>query len=310
MLNPILSRKSLVLFALFTISLIIHFYFADRLIRANHTASLLPMAISFAISAFFLALFVITTLRTGKKIFKSATLIHFRGIPVRVHPTFIFIILILTIGLANMQINILGFNIGYGGATDQILATILGLLTSVALGISIIAHELSHSMVLNRYNFKVRSITLFIFGGIADAELTPTQPKQEFFVAIAGPATSILLGSIFLVCSFFTPFVASLFLQTIAFYNFIMAAFNFLPMFPMDGGRILRSACVYFTDEYKGTKIACRLSQICCLGMAIFGILSLQIFFIFVAILIYMGATTEFRRNENKLITTEIPLHS
>ena len=132
---------------------------------------------------------------------------------------------------------------------------------------SIIAHEMSHSLVANRLGVGVKRITLFIFGGIADLEKEPDSPKKEFLVAIAGPMMSLLLVVVFRAIGvgfeylqlpeYFS--VVFIYLSSI---NLVLAVFNMFPAFPLDGGRVLRAAIWHFTGNlHKATRIASTIGQ-------------------------------------------------
>ena len=132
---------------------------------------------------------------------------------------------------------------------------VVGILASLLFFASILAHELGHSFVAVRRNVPVRSITLFIFGGIAQISREPERPRDEFLIAIAGPLVSAGLGLLYLAVPALllsNPLepVAALgaWLGTI---NLSLAAFNLLPGFPLDGGRILRSIVWGRTGSFK-----------------------------------------------------------
>lgn len=132
-------------------------------------------------------------------------------------------------------------------------------ITSLIFFASVLIHELGHSFFALRFNLNVRRITLFIFGGIAEITEEPKKAFQEFWIAIAGPATSMLLAIIFyLLENLFadkTP-VRGLF-QYLAFINFILAIFNLIPGFPLDGGRVFRAIVWWVTKDFqKATKVS------------------------------------------------------
>jgi Zn-dependent protease/predicted transcriptional regulator len=108
----------------------------------------------------------------------------------------------------------------------------MGVIAALGLFGSIVLHELGHAAVARRYGLPIRRITLFIFGGVAEMEAEPERPAAEFWVAIAGPIVSFLVG---LVCWLRV-------LAYLASINVILAVFNLVPAFPLDGGRILRAA--------------------------------------------------------------------
>jgi Zn-dependent protease/CBS domain-containing protein len=133
-----------------------------------------------------------------------------------------------------------------GGLTE---GTYLWMGVAGALGLfaSIIAHELSHSLVARRYGMPIRGITLFIFGGVAEMEEEPPTAKSEFLMAIAGPIASALLALIFYYLAGFSARMGfgppvPLVLEYLGFINMLLAGFNLVPAFPLDGGRMLRAA--------------------------------------------------------------------
>ncbi len=142
---------------------------------------------------------------------------------------------------------------------------LIGFVTSLLLFTSVLVHELSHSLVAIAQGEKVKSITLFILGGVAQISEEPKQPLKEFFMALIGPMASFAIGFAALFISFFLDGVSET-IGAIAFYlglmNIILAVFNLLPGFPMDGGRVLRSVIWQVTgDLRKATKIASRIGQ-------------------------------------------------
>ena len=137
---------------------------------------------------------------------------------------------------------------------------------------SVLVHELSHSLVAQRLGLPVHSITLFIFGGVSNLRREPESAKSEFLMAAVGPATSLVLGALFwLLLKLAGDTVlgdppqqaaASVFRQ-IAVINVILAIFNLLPGFPLDGGRVLRSAVwAMRRDRRTATRIATRGGQL------------------------------------------------
>jgi len=112
---------------------------------------------------------------------------------------------------------------------------------------SIIIHELSHSLMARHYGLSIKGITLFIFGGVAQMENEPPHPRAEFMIAIVGPLASCILGIFFFLLYNFGeksgwPLAVNGVLDYLSWSNIILAVFNLIPAFPLDGGRILRSA--------------------------------------------------------------------
>ncbi|NIP29689.1 MAG: CBS domain-containing protein, partial [Candidatus Dadabacteria bacterium] len=141
----------------------------------------------------------------------------------------------------------------------------MGACGAIGLFISIIFHELSHSLVARNYGIPMKGITLFIFGGVARMEDEPPSPKSEFLMAIAGPISSIFLAIFFYVISIYTkttglPGPVTAVFSYLAFINTVLAVFNMLPGFPLDGGRVLRSVLWYWKNNIKwATKIASQI---------------------------------------------------
>ncbi|MFW6129079.1 MAG: site-2 protease family protein [Candidatus Aminicenantaceae bacterium] len=142
----------------------------------------------------------------------------------------------------------------------KILYWVIGIVTSLCVFVSVLVHELAHSLVAIKQGETVRSITLFILGGVAKMTQEPKQPLSEFTMALIGPLVSFSLGLVLLVSSLFIsdisePFGASAFYLGII--NIVLAVFNLLPGFPMDGGRVLRSIVWKITgDLRKATRVA------------------------------------------------------
>lgn len=135
---------------------------------------------------------------------------------------------------------------------------VLGLFSAFLLFVSVLLHELSHSLVAIKKGMKVESITLFFFGGMAGMQEKKMSPKTEFQMAIAGPAMSLALSFVSLAVY---KFIGFFYIAAVASYlyriNLILAIFNLVPGFPLDGGRIFRSVVWYWTKDFrKATQIA------------------------------------------------------
>ena len=133
----------------------------------------------------------------------------------------------------------------------------------------ILAHELAHSLVALRYGLPVHSITLFVFGGVSQIVREAPSPVKEFFMALSGPATSAALGALFLALQDGEDLLGEHFAAVaglLMYYNFALAAFNMLPGFPLDGGRVLRAILWSATGDYhRATGVALRGGE----GMAV-----------------------------------------
>ncbi len=136
---------------------------------------------------------------------------------------------------------------------------VLGLVTGLLLFASVVAHELGHSWVAIKQGIPVRSITLFLFGGVASIEKEPTTPGNAFWVSIAGPLVSFLLCGLLVVFNSFVSLPAPLMaiVTVLAIINFSLGVFNLIPGLPLDGGNILKAIVWKITgNPYQGVKIA------------------------------------------------------
>ena len=172
------------------------------------------------------------------------------GIKIELHYSWFFIFLLVAWGLAAGFFP--AYKVGLFGAW------FLGILASFLLFISILLHEVAHSIIARQHKIPVHKITLFFFGGVASIGKGKLTPKKEFEMAVAGPLFSILLSLLFFIVYKSINF---LYVNALAFYlykiNLIVALFNLAPGFPLDGGRILRAILWYFyKDIVKATKIA------------------------------------------------------
>ena len=142
---------------------------------------------------------------------------------------------------------------------------LLGAGGALGLFVSIVAHEISHAIVARRNDIPMRGITLFIFGGVAEMDAEPPSAASEFRMAAAGPLASFALGGALLLVGYFVPLPAPLaalfgYLATI---NIVLAVFNLVPAFPLDGGRILRAALWHrWRDLRRATRAASRTGSL------------------------------------------------
>jgi len=182
----------------------------------------------------------------------------------------------------------------------------VAVITTVLFFLSVLAHELSHSLVAVRKGIPVRGITLFIFGGVSQLAHEARRPLTEFLVAIVGPLTSIILGLVLVGLWYLMRDVNSS-LEAIFFslsaINLSLGVFNMLPGFPLDGGRVLRSVIWGVTGSYwRATQIAARAGQvlgglmvITGIGWAIFGQFQ-GIWFALIGGFLFSAATMTYRQ--------------
>ncbi len=181
------------------------------------------------------------------------------GIRFRLHYTWFIIFLLVTISLS-WQV----FPALYPGWT-VFTYWVIGIVTSLLFFASVVAHELAHSLVARFYGIPVKSITLFIFGGMAQIAREASRPGAELKMAAAGPACSLAIGGLFALLWLFTRGVIEP-VAALAFWlaqiNVVLVIFNLIPGFPLDGGRVFRSLMWHFSGNYKrSTQIAVRVGQ-------------------------------------------------
>ena len=170
---------------------------------------------------------------------------HISGIRIQIHVSWVFILLLLLTAMST------GFHYQF---PEWTLPMVVGTaaVTALLFFVSILAHELGHSVVAIRRGVPVESITLFIFGGLAQMGGDAERADDEFWIAIAGPAVSAALALIFgglalVTAGWYEP--VSVVMGWLAFINLVVAIFNLIPGFPLDGGRVFRALVWKFTGD-------------------------------------------------------------
>lgn len=181
------------------------------------------------------------------------------GIQFRLHYTWFIIFILITTSLSWRL-----FPSSYPGQ-PWLLYWVIGVVASLLFFTSVLAHELAHSLVGRAHGIPIRSITLFIFGGVAEMTKEATHPGAEFKMAAAGPACSLVIGGLFALLYWLTRStiqpIAAMALW-LAYINVALAVFNLIPGFPLDGGRVFRSILWRVSDNYRrSSRIATRVGQ-------------------------------------------------
>ncbi len=207
---------------------------------------------------------------------KSINLFKVFGFQIKVDVSWLIIALLVTWSLA------VGFFPYFLEGLSPGTYWTLGILGALGLFFSILFHEFWHSWVARKYGVPIRGITLFVFGGVAEMEEDPQSPKSEFWIAIAGPLASMFLAMVFYLIfqtaqtmNWSEP-VVTLFMY-LGLINFILALFNMIPAFPMDGGRILRAVLWYWKNDQRwATRIAASMGSM--FGLVLIGLGILNMF--------------------------------
>ncbi|MDX1932902.1 MAG: site-2 protease family protein [Capsulimonadales bacterium] len=196
----------------------------------------------------------------------SLRIARISGIPIRVHFTFLLVLIWFAVS-----------DFGLGGA--NLVVAMLGLFFCVAL------HELGHSIVAQRYGYPVRDITLYPIGGVAAIEGSPS-PRHELFIALAGPLVNVFIAAFLMIVLQLTGSLPREYSSTEAVLqalqqnplgflleaNLMLIAFNMIPAFPMDGGRVLRALLGLRLGKLRATRIAATIGQIIAVLMGLYGL--------------------------------------
>lgn len=225
------------------------------------------------------------------------------GIPVRLHFTFVLLfVFLISLGITGGQ---------------SMWADVLYI---AALFGSVILHELGHALVARRYGIRTVEIVMFPIGGLARLDRNPGA-KEEFWIAVAGPAVNVAIAALLFTYLVFSgagplPLQAlvvasdSTLLQRIGAGNLILALFNLLPAFPMDGGRILRSLLARRRPQEEATRITARAGQALAILMGLYGLLIMNFFLVFIAFFVYLGAAQEGAMAQGRILTQGIPVRA
>jgi Zn-dependent protease/CBS domain-containing protein len=211
------------------------------------------------------------------------------GIKILIHWTFLLLLGWIVIS-----------GVSKGNDTPTIVTTVLFVLS---IFFCVLLHELGHSLTARRFGVDTKKITLLPIGGVASLERIPEDPRQELWVAVAGPAVNVVIALLLY------PFIASEklfigeelagvsttqgFLNSLFRINVALVVFNIIPAFPMDGGRILRALLALKMGRMRATQIAANLGQFLALGFVFFGLIYGNPILILIGIFVYFGARTE-----------------
>ena len=216
----------------------------------------------------------------------SLTVATIFGTKVRVH--FTFTLLLAWVG---------AIHFGQGGWAGAIA----GIAFILALFACVVAHEFGHILTARRYGIITRDMILLPIGGLARLEHIPRIPQQELRVALAGPMVNLVIASVFLILiggfpesgwqSLLDP--DSGFFDRLALANLLIAAFNLMPAFPMDGGRVLRALLAFRIDYSEATRIAANIGQGIAFAFGLLGLLGGNPLLMFIALFVYLGAGAE-----------------
>ena len=232
----------------------------------------------------------------------SLPIFRIAGIQLRIHVTFVLLIAWLAFGYY-----------AQGGSP----AAAEGVIFVLLLFLCVVLHEFGHALAAKSFGINTPDITLLPIGGVARLERMPEEPKQELLIAVAGPAVNVVIALGLFVAggSFINPFVNPAapervgLVSQLLIINVLLVAFNLLPAFPMDGGRVLRALLATRMSYARATQIAATVGQ----GFAfVFGFIGLiwNPFLIFIALFVYIGASQEAALAQMKDVSRRFPVSS
>jgi Zn-dependent protease len=199
-----------------------------------------------------------------------------KGIEIKLHLSTLFIIGLVGFYAAVFYVNIV--------ATPSFIELLLvGITSGIIIIVSILLHELAHSLVAQKYGLIVTEIELYIFGGVSKIEKEPETPKSEIIIAAVGPLSSLVIGFVFLLIIFLSPSTLPAIIFVSLFYtgisNISLGLFNLIPAFPIDGGRILRAFLWHRKrDILSATKTASRIGSYFAYGLMAYGFIQIILF--------------------------------
>lgn len=209
------------------------------------------------------------------------------GIKVQVHLTFLIIVV--------------WFALAYWQLRGTLLGVMEGVAFILALFFCVLLHELGHALTAGKFGIRTRNITLLPIGGVAAIEKNPEDPRQEIIIALAGPAVSLgialLLWMYLVLTGRLVPLdelsvAGGYFLQRLMIVNILIAMFNLVPAFPMDGGRVLRALLSLRLEATLATRLAAGIGQFMAILFAVLGLMYNPFLFL-IAVFIWFGATAE-----------------
>jgi Zn-dependent protease len=240
---------------------------------------------------------------------RSFTVGHLFGIPVKIHVSLLIILPFFAWAFGS---NIIYLTENTDIARRELLLNpyLLGFIMAVMLFVSILLHELAHSLVARTKDVETTDITLMLFGGLANIEEISKDPKDEIKIAASGPLTSLAIGLIGVFVGSFAPNFIFEDLRLVILYtgqlNIFLAIFNLLPAFPSDGGRILRAVIAQHTSFRRATEIASRVGKAFAWVFGILGFISGNFLLVFIAFFIYIGASQEHQFSNIKTALSDL----
>jgi Zn-dependent protease len=239
---------------------------------------------------------------------KSWTMFRIRGIPIRLHFSLLLFLPYVAF-VATMQYRSLARAMGIDPSSSHLSPPVWGIVLALGLFAAITLHELAHSLVALHYGVRVRSITLMMLGGVSSID-SDISPLREAWMAFAGPLVSFVIALVsygaYRLAGQWPDLGVSL--SWFAITNAFVGAFNLLPAFPMDGGRILRGLLAPWLGMVRATNVATRTGQVLAVLFGIVGFVNFNIVLMLIALFIYLGAAGERARFTTRDMLQGLPV--
>lgn len=225
----------------------------------------------------------------------SWRIVTVRGIPIRVHATFLFVVVLGAVEW---------------GLSHGVRGVLFGAVLVCLLFACVALHELGHSLVAQRFGVSVREILLLPIGGVARLGREPKTALHELLIAVAGPLVNVVLAALLVLGAIVVvgpvwvsgggmlralmdpPALATL-VAALTAANVALAVFNMVPALPMDGGRVLRAVLSFFVGPLRATSIAATVGQLLSATLVAIGLLSANIILVLIGVFVFMGAAQE-----------------
>lgn len=224
---------------------------------------------------------------------RGFTLLHVRGIPVRLHISLLLFLPYVAF-MATRQLGYVANALDLPSGTFRLPPVVWGIILAVGLFVAVAVHELAHSLVALRAGVRVRSITLMMLGGVSLLE-GDMPPGREAWMAFAGPLASFVIAALSYLAFRTLPVPGEVAAALFAFSstNLVIGVFNLLPAFPMDGGRVVRGVLARWMGVDRATKVAVRLGKIMAVAFAVFALWTFNLILLLIAWFVYAGAGAE-----------------
>jgi Zn-dependent protease/predicted transcriptional regulator len=239
---------------------------------------------------------------------RGLTIFRFRGIPIEIHISLMLFLPYVAFA-TTAQFKAVAAMLGIASSSLKTPPFVWGIVLAIGLFVSVLLHEMSHAVVALNSGGKIRSIVLMMLGGVTQLE-TDVRPEREAWMALAGPLASFGISAASFALFAFVPLPPGARVASVSFgaTNLLLGAFNLLPAFPMDGGRVLRGLLAMRLGTERATRVATSVGRVVALTLGVLGLLSLNLVLMLIAAFVYFGASAERRRHATRDALKDLPV--